>query len=199
MPTFSRRSKALALAITVAVAIVAACAKKQPPVNNPPPAPPPAVGTTGTKPSPPAPPPAPPTVPAEPDPISGKPYGSYSVDDWNNPEKSPLKPVFFHFDSDQLDDLGRQVLQENAKLLQEYPALVITIEGHCDERGTPEYNLALGERRALSTKSFLVSLGIGGDRLQTVSYGKEFPFDTGHSEEAWAKNRRAHFMVTKLK
>lgn len=199
MPTFSRRSKALALAITLALALVSACAKKQPPVTTPTTTPPPAVTTTGTKPSPPAPPPAPPTVPAEPDPISAKPYGSYTVDDWNNPEKSPLKPVFFHYDSDQLDDLGRQVLQENAKLLLEYPALVITIEGHCDERGTPEYNLALGERRALATKSFLVSLGIGGDRLQTVSYGKEFPFDTGHTEDAWALNRRAHFMVTKLK
>ena len=199
MPTFSRRSKALALAITLGLALVTACAKKQPPVTTPQPTPAPPVVTSGTKPSPPAPPPAPPTVPAEPDPISGKPYGSYSVDDWNNPEKSPLKPVFFALDSDQLDDRGRQTLQENAKLLQEYPALVITIEGHCDERGTPEYNLALGERRALNTKSFLVSLGIGGDRLQTVSYGKEFPFDTGHSEEAWEKNRRAHFMVTKLK
>jgi peptidoglycan-associated lipoprotein len=197
MPTFSRRSKALALVI--AVTTLTACTKKQPPVTGPPPTPQPAVNTTGTKPEAPKPPPAPPTVPAEPDPISGKPYGSYTVDDWNNPEKSPLKPVYFELDSDQLDDRGRQTLQENAKLLQEYPTLVVTIEGHCDERGTPEYNLALGERRSLNTKSFLVSLGISGDRLQTVSYGKEFPFDTGHSEDAWQKNRRAHFMVTKLK
>jgi peptidoglycan-associated lipoprotein len=184
--------------MTAAFAMATACAKKQPPVTVPPPSPPTTV-TTGTKPpAPPTTPPGPPSVPAEPE-ITSKPYGTYTVDDWNNPEKSPLKPVFFHYDSDQLDDLGRQVLQENAKILQEYASLVITIEGHCDERGTPEYNLALGERRAQATKSFLVSLGIGGARLQTVSYGKEFPFDTGHSEDAWKMNRRAHFMVTKLK
>ena len=199
MPTFSRRSQALALVMTVALATATACAKKQPPVTPAPTPTQPAPVVTGNKPpAPPTTPPTPPSVPAEPD-ITSKPYGSYTVDDWNNPEKSPLKPVYFYFDSDQLDDKGRQVLQENAKILQEYGALVITIEGHCDERGTPEYNLALGERRALAAKSFLVSLGIGGERLQTVSYGKEFPFDTGHSEEAWAKNRRAHFMVTKLK
>jgi peptidoglycan-associated lipoprotein len=73
---------------------------------------------------------------------------------------------------------------------------VITIEGHADERGTAEYNLALGERRALSARNYLVSLGIPADRLRTVSYGKEFPFDPGHNKEAWAKNRRAHFVVT---
>jgi peptidoglycan-associated lipoprotein len=73
---------------------------------------------------------------------------------------------------------------------------VITIEGHADERGTAEYNLALGERRAASARTYLLSLGIPGDRLKTVSYGKEFPFDPGHDESAWAKNRRAHFVVT---
>ena len=72
----------------------------------------------------------------------------------------------------------------------------MTIEGHCDERGTPEYNLALGERRAVAARAYLVSLGIAADRLRTVSYGKEFPFDPGHDEAAWAKNRRAHFVVT---
>ena len=73
---------------------------------------------------------------------------------------------------------------------------MITIEGHCDERGTAEYNLALGERRAVAARTYLVSLGIAADRIRTVSYGKEFPFDPAHTEEAWAKNRRAHFVVT---
>jgi peptidoglycan-associated lipoprotein len=73
---------------------------------------------------------------------------------------------------------------------------VVTIEGHCDERGTAEYNLALGERRAVAVKTYLVSLGISPDRLRTVSYGKEFPFDPGHTEDAWFKNRRAQFVIT---
>jgi len=73
---------------------------------------------------------------------------------------------------------------------------VITIEGHCDERGTAEYNLALGERRAVAARTYLVSLGIAADRLRTVSYGKEFPFDPGHGDEAWGKNRRDHFVIT---
>ena len=72
----------------------------------------------------------------------------------------------------------------------------MTIEGHCDERGTAEYNLALGERRATAARAYLVSLGIPADRLRTVSYGKEFPFDPGHDESAFAKNRRAHFVIT---
>jgi peptidoglycan-associated lipoprotein len=88
------------------------------------------------------------------------------------------------------------VLQANAAILKKYPTWIITIEGHCDERGTAEYNLALGEKRALAAKTYLVSLGVPADRLRTVSYGKEFPVDPGHDESAWSKNRRAHFVVT---
>ena len=72
----------------------------------------------------------------------------------------------------------------------------MTVEGHCDERGTAEYNLALGERRAIAARAYLVSLGIPADRLRTVSYGKEFPFDPGQDEAAFSKNRRAHFVIT---
>ena len=81
-------------------------------------------------------------------------------------------------------------------LLKRYATWTVTIEGHCDERGTAEYNLALGERRAVTARAYLVSLGIPADRLRTVSYGKEFPFDPGHDEAAFAKNRRAHFVIT---
>ncbi len=88
------------------------------------------------------------------------------------------------------------IAQSNAELLKKYPTWVVTLEGHCDERGTAEYNLALGERRAVAVKTYLVSLGIPPDRIRTVSYGKEFPFDPGHNEDAWAKNRRAHFVIT---
>ena len=95
-----------------------------------------------------------------------------------------------------VDDAGRAVVTTNAMLLRTYPTWAVTVEGHCDERGTAEYNLALGERRAIAVKAYLVSLGIAPDRMQAVSYGKEFPFDSGHDELAWAANRRAHFVIT---
>jgi peptidoglycan-associated lipoprotein len=84
----------------------------------------------------------------------------------------------------------------NAALLKEFPTWMILIEGHCDERGTAEYNLALGERRAAAVMTYLVSLGVSPSRLRSVSYGKEFPFDPGHDDNAWAKNRRAQFVIT---
>ena len=109
---------------------------------------------------------------------------------------SPLQPVFYALDSSELDEAGRAVVTSNAQILKKYPGWAITIEGHCDERGTAEYNLALGELRAIAAKNYLVSLGIAPTRILTVSYGKEFPFDAGHHEGAWAKNRRAHFVIT---
>ncbi len=131
-------------------------------------------------------------VPPEPvldDPITGRDIGDIN-------KNSPFQPVFFVLDSSDVDAAGQQVLNENAEILKRYPTWVITVEGHADERGTAEYNLALGERRAMAARTYLVSLGISGDRLRTVSYGKEFPFDPGHNEEAWAKNRRAQFVLT---
>jgi peptidoglycan-associated lipoprotein len=103
--------------------------------------------------------------------------------------------IGFEFDSSTLSDEARDKLQQNADWLREDPARTLVIEGHTDQTGTDEYNLALGERRALSARNYLVSLGIPADRLRTVSYGKEFPFDPGHSEEAWAKNRRADLLI----
>lgn len=117
-----------------------------------------------------------------------------SLDDLNR--DSPLRPVFFDYDSSEVSDPGRAILQASAAVLKKYPAWVITIEGHCDERGTAEYNLALGERRAMSARTYLMSLGIEASRLRTVSYGSEFPFDPGHQESAWSRNRRAHFVIT---
>ncbi|MPY89794.1 MAG: peptidoglycan-associated lipoprotein Pal [Luteitalea sp.] len=111
-------------------------------------------------------------------------------------KESPLQPVFFNLDSAEIAEDGQSALQQNSEILEQYDNWVVTVEGHCDERGTAEYNLALGERRALAARNYLVSLGIPADRVKTVSYGKEFPFDPGHSEDAWSKNRRAHFVVT---
>jgi peptidoglycan-associated lipoprotein len=119
---------------------------------------------------------------------------SRSLDELNR--DSPLRPAFFLLDSSDLDDTGRSVVTSNVEVLKKYPQWVITIEGHCDERGTAEYNLALGERRAAAVKTYMVSLGIAESRLRTVSYGKEFPFDQGHTDDAWSKNRRAHFVIT---
>ena len=110
-------------------------------------------------------------------------------------ESKLLKDVHFDFDKYDVRPGDTEILKENAALLKRYPKVKIQIEGHCDERGTIEYNLALGERRANSTKKYLLNLGIPGDRISTISYGEERPLDPGHNEEAWAKNRRAHFII----
>ena len=111
-------------------------------------------------------------------------------------ESSLLKDIHFDFDKYDIRPGDGAILKENASLLKKYTNLKVQIEGHCDERGTVEYNLALGERRANRTKDYLVSLGVSPDRVSTISYGKEKPLDTDHDEAAWAKNRRAHAIVT---
>jgi len=110
-------------------------------------------------------------------------------------ESKLLKDIHFDFDKYDIRPGDAEILKENAALLTKYPTVKIQIEGHCDERGTIEYNLALGERRANSTKKYLISLGISPGRISTISYGKEKPLDPGHNEEAWAKNRRAHTII----
>jgi len=110
-------------------------------------------------------------------------------------ESSLLKDIHFDFDKYDIRPGDAEILKENATLLTKNPKLKIQIEGHCDERGTVEYNLALGERRANSAKKYLTSLGIAADRISTISYGKERPLDSGHNEEAWGKNRRAHSVI----
>jgi peptidoglycan-associated lipoprotein len=189
------------LLIASALAIAAGCTKPTTP-NLPPPVPsspagdnttipvvpPPVTSDSGTRIEPVA---TPPTV-AQPANVS--PYDAMPLDEVNR--AAVLKPVFFLYDSDQLDDAARQVLTENSQTLKKYARWVITVEGHCDERGSAEYNLALGDRRAQAARNYLVSLGVPTEQLRTVSYGKEFPFDPGHDESAWKTNRRAQFMVT---
>jgi len=106
-----------------------------------------------------------------------------------------LKDIHFDFDKYDIRRRDEEILRENAALLKKSPKMKIQIEGHCDERGTVEYNLALGERRANNTKKYLISLGIASDRMSAISYGKERPLDPGRNEDAWAKNRRAHIVV----
>ena len=174
-----------------------ACGGKKPPVARPTAA----AAATGRATDAPAPrPPAPPEPVAEPtvvppEPVRDDAISSASLDDLNR--NSPLKPVFFELRQQRARRRRRRRRSTRTRrVLKQYPTWTVTIEGHCDERGTAEYNLALGERRAVAARAYLVSLGIPADRLRTVSYGKEFPFDPGHDEAAYAKNRRAHFVIT---
>lgn len=106
-----------------------------------------------------------------------------------------VKPVFFDYDKSDLRPDAKKTLEENARWLRQHQDINVIIEGHCDERGTEEYNLALGDRRAQSAKNYLVELGVEASRLETISYGEERPFALGHDEAAWALNRRAHFRL----
>jgi peptidoglycan-associated lipoprotein len=119
---------------------------------------------------------------------------SMSLEDIN--AQSPLSDIQFDYDSAHLSGEARAHLDANAKWLLRHTSVTILIEGHCDERGTVEYNLALGERRAMAAHNFLLNMGVPSARMKTISYGKEFPVDPGHTEASWAKNRRDHFVIT---
>jgi peptidoglycan-associated lipoprotein len=110
---------------------------------------------------------------------------------------SPLADIQFDFDSYALTESAKATLEKHAGWLQGHRDVKVTVEGHWDERGTVEYNLALGDKRARAAHDYLVSLGVAGDRLSAISLGKERPLDPGHDEAAWAKNRRGHFVVTR--
>ena len=109
---------------------------------------------------------------------------------------SPLDPVFFELDRAELLADGRTALQRNADWMRQWGSTRIRVEGHCDERGTNEYNLALGERRSAAVKEYLVGLGIAENRILTASRGEESPFCTDSHEGCWSRNRRGHFVVT---
>jgi peptidoglycan-associated lipoprotein len=111
-------------------------------------------------------------------------------------KESPLKDVFFDFDKSTIRNDAKSNLKEDLQWLNANPAAQITVEGHCDERGTAEYNLGLGERRAKAAMDYLVAAGIDAKRIKTMSFGKERPFVMGHDESAWKWNRRAHFVVS---
>jgi peptidoglycan-associated lipoprotein len=173
----ARTRRITTLLLLAALGLVAAgCARKS--VEAPPASPPtPPVTTPDTTPVP------KPTTPETPVP-SGT--GVTTAD---------FQPAFFDFDSYALREDARAALDKDARLLRENTGVKVTVEGHCDERGTAEYNQALGEKRAQAARDYLVAAGIDTGRIQVVSYGKEQPFDLGHDEAAWAKNRRAHVVV----
>ena len=180
-----KKTVLVVLALAAATAFTA-CAKKAPPA---PPPPPPV--------APEAPPPAPPPPPKpEVAPVVDE-YARLKAMSAEEIEKSGLlKEVYFDFDKADIREPDRATLAQNADALKRFDFLRVTVEGHCDERGTVEYNLALGERRAKAAHDYLVSLGVPADRLKTVSYGKEVPVCTQSSEDCWQRNRRAHFTVT---
>ena len=166
-------------ALILAAALVPACHHR--PSGGPPPAAP-------------APPPA---VPAAPEAPIVDEYGRLLNTPSDEIEKMGLlADIHFDYDKAELREGDRQILARNAETLKKFDFLKIKVEGHCDERGSVEYNLALGQRRATAAHDYLVSLGVAADRLQTVSYGKEIPLCQESSETCWARNRRAHFAIT---
>ena len=169
---------------------VSACGKKAPETPAPAPAPPPETKPTTPPPPPPPPPPpaAPPKVPTEDEIYQSMPFEEIA--------KKYLSDVFFAYDSVELTEQSRATLQKDAEFMKRRPTATLLIEGHADSRGTNEYNLALGERRADAVRDYLVSLGVAENRLTIVSKGEEQPFCREDSESCWQQNRRGHFIVT---
>lgn len=176
------------LLILLLVAAAGGCKKPEPATTPQAPAEPP----------PPPPPPPEPTQEVEPDfPTEAferdMPTRDELIDRWNR--EGVLGTVYFAFDSSELSETARRTLRSNADWLKAQDDAGVVIEGHCDERGTIEYNLALGERRADSVRDYLSSLGIQRSRMRIITYGEERPVDPGHTEAAWSKNRRAAFVI----
>ncbi len=170
---------------------VAACGKKAPAITPPPPVPP---AAPAAPPAPPAPPPAPAPAPAPKALSEEELFAQKSLAQLNN--ERPLGDVFFDLDASSIKEESKAALATNANWLKRWTSTRIRIEGHCDERGTAEYNLGLGERRANAVKTYLVELGVPADRLVVVSRGKESPFCTDKNEACWQQNRRGHFVIT---
>ena len=186
-----RSRTALVLLALIAPLLLSACHKKRPPVVT-------TRQPARTVPSPT--PPAPETTesgadvrPVDESQATGE---DFSVSDPSG-EGGPLADIRFDYDQATLTDEGRGILEKHALWMQNHREAKIMVEGHCDERGTVEYNLALGSQRAQAARDYLASLGVAADRLRTTSYGKERPLDPGHDEAAWARNRRAHFAVSR--
>jgi peptidoglycan-associated lipoprotein len=188
-----RRVSVLTIMLVMVIAW-SGCAKKVPPPAPAPPPPPPVAVVPPTPPPPP--PPAPPPAPAPaPRPLTeDEIFSRKSVDELNG--EMPLADVFFDYDQSTIKDDQRAVLQKNADWLRRWASVRVTVEGHTDSRGTNEYNLSLGERRAAAVKDYLAGLGLAGDRLLVVSKGEETPVCSEDNDACWSKNRRGHFVVT---
>jgi len=187
------RDRRLLTIVLVCTAIVmAGCGKRVPPVAT---APPPAPAAVPAPPPAPPPPPPPAPAPAAAATLSEDEIFARKTVDQLNAER-PLGDAYFDFNESRIREDARPVLRNNADWLRRWASTRITIEGQCDPRGTAEYNLALGERRADAAKEYLVSLGVPGDRLLAVSKGEESPVCFEETEECWQRNRRAHPIIT---
>jgi peptidoglycan-associated lipoprotein len=187
------RGYAPALVLSAAIAISGAgCAKNVPQQAVASPLPPP---TAPTRPPPPPPPPSPPPPARTPAMLTEEEIFARKSLDQVNAEK-PLGDVYFDLDTSEIREDGRHALQRNADWLRKRASTRISIEGHCDSRGSSEYNLALGDRRASAAKTYLVNLGISANRILTVSKGKEEPVCRDDRESCWHQNRRGHFIVS---
>jgi peptidoglycan-associated lipoprotein len=194
------RAFVFVLALGAAVVLPAAgCGKKDPEVavNPPPPPPPPPPPTPTPKPPPPPPPkpPAPPAPTAEAPTLTEEQLFAKKTLEQLNAEK-PLSDVFFDLDQSTIRDDARGALQQNATWLKRWAGTQIVVEGHADSRGSAEYNLALGSRRADAVKAYLVGLGVPAARITASSKGKEQPFCNEESEACWQQNRRGHFVIS---
>jgi peptidoglycan-associated lipoprotein len=189
----NRSFRLFAASLLCAALTAGACAKKKP---EPPPPPPPPVAAPAPAATPPPPPPPPPPapVPAPRPPTEDEIFASKTLAQLN--DEKPLTDVFFAYDSQDLSEEGRASLTKNTEWLKRRTSTTVMVEGHADSRGTNEYNLALGERRADAVRDYLVSLGIATDRITIVSKGEEQPFCSDENESCWQQNRRGHFIFT---
>jgi len=187
----NRASRAF-LAMGLAALLTAAACGKPKPVTTPAPAPPPPPAADPTPPPPP--PPPPPPAPAPPPLPEDEVFARKSVDELN--AEQPLAEVFFDYDSADLSETARTTLQKNSAWLKRWSTVKATVEGHADTRGTNEYNLALGERRAAAVRDYLNGLGLTSDRIAIVSKGEEQQVCTELTEACWSRNRRGRFIIT---
>jgi peptidoglycan-associated lipoprotein len=190
MNVLQRSAGLLTFCLVVSVG-AAACGKKAPETAPPPPPPP----AAPAKPPAPPPPPPPATPPPAPKPLSEEEIFANKTLEQLNAER-PLEDVYFDLDESDIRDDGRGPLQKNAEWLKRWTSTRIMIEGHADERGSAEYNLALGDRRANAVRTYLINLGIPENRISVTTKGKESPFCTESNESCWQQNRRGHFIIT---
>jgi peptidoglycan-associated lipoprotein len=186
-----RGVRVFAVVALAAVVGVSACAKKKP---APPPAVPAPIEQPRTTPAPPPPPPPRPAPAPDRPPTEDEIFARKSLADVNS--EKPLGDAFFALDSAQIGNEARPALQKDADWIKRWNSTKVMVEGHADSRGTAEYNLALGERRASAVRDYLVNLGVPADRIQVVSKGKEAPVCTEENESCWSQNRRGHFVIT---
>ncbi len=186
-----RLSKALIPALALAIVTMSVSCSKKAPVAAPQPPP---VAAPTTPPPPPAPPPPPPPAPAQRALTEEEVFANKTLAELN--AEKPLEDVYFDYDKADLRAEARASLSKNAEWLKRWPSTKVLVEGHCDARGTNEYNLALGEKRAAAVQMYLTGLGIAADRVQAVTKGEESPFCLEETESCYTQNRRGHFILS---